>query len=187
LGLFDTRVVSEGIPLSHKQGRRKKSEQSLEIPVTPMLDMAFQLLTFFILTYHPMPSEGQFVMNLMPAAPATDINAETSEATAANPDIPAALKTLPTMLRAGEGGQLGQIILGESEVQGGLKDLKTQLDGYFNDPTLPFDQTLIKVDPDLKYSALIQVIDVFHQAFTDAKKEAKLAFGELSPEELAAP
>ena len=36
-----------------------------------MLDMAFQLLTFFVLTYHPAPQEGQFVMTLLPAQPAT--------------------------------------------------------------------------------------------------------------------
>src|SRR3954465_5993806 len=93
-----------GDPLAHKKKKRK--EENIEIPITPMLDMAFQLLTFFILTYHPMPSEGQFVMNLMPAAPATDINAQSPETTQANPDVPAALRTLPTTLRAGEGGNL---------------------------------------------------------------------------------
>lgn len=161
-------------------------EQSLEIPVTPMLDMAFQLLTFFILTYHPMPSEVQFVMNLMPAAPATDINAQQPESAEANPDVPASLKTLPTTLRAGEGGSLGRITLGENEIQGGLDVLKKELDVYLTDPTLPFDQTLIKVDPGLKYDALMSVIDVFSKAFSDAKKEPKLAFAELSAEEGAA-
>ncbi len=169
--------------MSHRKGRRKKSEQSLEIPVTPMLDMAFQLLTFFILTYHPAPSEVQFVMNLLPAAPATDINAQPPEAAQANPDVPAALKTLPTTLRAGEGGSLGRITLGENEIQGGLDVLKRELNVYLTDPTLPFDQTVIKVDPELKYSALMSVIDVFSKAFADAKKEPKLAFAELSPEE----
>ncbi|WP_406699848.1 biopolymer transporter ExbD [Singulisphaera sp. Ch08] len=173
--------------MSRNQGRRKKSEQSLEIPVTPMLDMAFQLLTFFILTYQPMPAEGQFVMNIMPAAPATDINAQSPETTQANPDVPAALRTLPTTLRAGEGGELGRIILGENDIQGGMDELKQQLDEIFRDPTLPFDQTMIKVDPDLKYAALMQVIDVFSRAFNEAKKEPKLSFAELSPEELAAP
>ena len=40
---------------------RKKIQKSEEpqIPITPMLDMAFQLLTFFVLTYKPAPSEGQ--------------------------------------------------------------------------------------------------------------------------------
>ena len=50
---------------------KQRIHADVEVPVTPMLDMAFQLLTFFILTYHPMPAEGQFVMNLLPASPAT--------------------------------------------------------------------------------------------------------------------
>jgi biopolymer transport protein ExbD len=163
---------------------KKRKEESLEVPITPMLDMAFQLLTFFILTYHPMPTEGQFAMNLMPAAPVTDINAKPPEASTANPDVPAALKTLPTTLRAGEGGTLGRITLGDNEVAGAdLRTLKSELDNYFKDPTLPFEQTLIKVDPDLKYAALVQVIDVFSRAFADAKKEPKLSFAELSGEE----
>jgi biopolymer transport protein ExbD len=41
--------------------RRNKSEAAPEpnLPITPMLDMAFQLLTFFIFTYNPSALEGQ--------------------------------------------------------------------------------------------------------------------------------
>lgn len=43
--------------------RRKSDDRiEVEIPVTPMLDMAFQLLTFFIFTYHPSEMEGQMEM-----------------------------------------------------------------------------------------------------------------------------
>src|SRR5262249_23318125 len=143
-----------------------------------MLDMAFQLLTFFILTYHPMPSEVQFVMNLMPAAPATDFRAQAPNETAAtNPEIPAALRTLPTLLRAGEGGKLGRVTLGENDMQG-MDALKKELKAILEDPTLPFDQALIKVDPDLLYSELMQVIDVFA-----ALKVTKISFAELTPDE----
>jgi biopolymer transport protein ExbD len=46
-------------------GRRKKDEgPEVELPITPMLDMAFQLLTFFIFTYHPSQMEGQVEMDL---------------------------------------------------------------------------------------------------------------------------
>jgi biopolymer transport protein ExbD len=43
---------------------RRKSDEGIEveIPVTPMLDMAFQLLIFFIFTYHPSEMEGQMEM-----------------------------------------------------------------------------------------------------------------------------
>jgi biopolymer transport protein ExbD len=49
--------------------RRRKAEPGpeVELPITPMLDMAFQLLAFFILTYHPSALEGQVALAL-PAA-----------------------------------------------------------------------------------------------------------------------
>lgn len=52
---------------------RHKQEEGPEpnIPVTPMLDMAFQLLAFFILTYHPSDLEGQIQL----ALPANDAKA----------------------------------------------------------------------------------------------------------------
>ena len=46
--------------------RKHKAEPSLDVvlPITPMLDMAFQLLTFFILTYHPSALEGHMDLTL---------------------------------------------------------------------------------------------------------------------------
>jgi biopolymer transport protein ExbD len=45
---------------------------STSIFVTPMLDMAFQLLAFFIFTYHPSALEGQFPVNLAQSEAAGD-------------------------------------------------------------------------------------------------------------------
>ena len=158
--------------------RKKKSrnDEDVDIPITPMLDMAFQLLTFFVLTYRPTPTEGQFSMNLLPASPATDFRAQSqAEAAAANDSLPAVLRTLPTVLRAGEAGLLGRVTIGESDVQG-MEALKRELDVILKDPTLPFDQALIRVDPNLKYSELMQVIDVF-----SSLKVTKISFAELGP------
>jgi biopolymer transport protein ExbD len=154
--------------------RGRKADETIQVPITPMLDMAFQLLTFFILTYHPMPAEGQFVMNLLPAAPATDPRAP-AEAEAATTDdtLPAALRTLPTVLRSDDKGMLGRVTLGETDIQG-MASLKRELGIILKDPSLPFDQALIKVDPKLKYSELIQVIDVFASL-----KVSKISFSEL--------
>ena len=46
--------------------RTRKEEMPVDImvPITPMLDMSFQLLSFFILTFHPMPVEGQLSVSL---------------------------------------------------------------------------------------------------------------------------
>jgi biopolymer transport protein ExbD len=152
------------------------------VPIAPMLDMAFQLLTFFVLTYKPAPAEGQFVMNLLPAQPATSITAE-APAEAATDKLPASLRTLPTILKAGEAGKLDQIIVGEQTISTDPVALEKELDKYFGDPNLPFDQTLLKVDPKLKYSELMKVINAFSNAFVHAKKDPSISFEELAPGE----
>ncbi|WP_161967367.1 ExbD/TolR family protein [Fimbriiglobus ruber] len=37
---------------------------SPDLPITPMLDMSFQLMAFFILTFSPKPVEGQLLLEL---------------------------------------------------------------------------------------------------------------------------
>lgn len=140
-----------------------------------MLDMAFQLLTFFVLTFKPAPTELQFVMNLLPAQPETRMDAPPESAE--SDELPAGLRTLPTILRAGGGGLIGRVTLGERDIQG-MDALRQELGVILKDPTLPFDQALIKVDPDLKYSELMQVIDVFSRL-----KVTKISFAELTPQE----
>jgi biopolymer transport protein ExbD len=51
---------------------RKKDHSPLEVdlPITPMLDMAFQMLVFFILTYTPAALETHIDADLRPAKPA---------------------------------------------------------------------------------------------------------------------
>jgi biopolymer transport protein ExbD len=161
--------------------RKKGSGESVDVPITPMLDMAFQLLTFFILTYHPMPSEVQFVMNLMPASPEISRDAVPPAEATANPNLPASLTTLPTLLRSGEGGTLARITLSETDVpiDRDLAALRRELLAAMSDKDLPFEQTLIKVDPNLKYSDLVRVIDVFSEVFSKVKKPAKISFAEL--------
>jgi len=159
---------------------KKMRSMEIEIPVTPMLDMAFQLLTFFILTYRPAPSEGQFSMNLLPAQPATVVGKESPKDEATSDSLAVELRTLKTVLRAGASGQIGQITLSDNPVQG-LDALKKELESLVNDPNLQFEQALIKVDPQLKYSELIKVIDVYSSL--KPKPLTKLSFSELSPSE----
>lgn len=49
--------------------RMKTDEVEPDLPITPMLDMSFQLLAFFIMTFKPAPTEGQIAMKLPPAEP----------------------------------------------------------------------------------------------------------------------
>jgi biopolymer transport protein ExbD len=148
----------------------------VEIQVAPMLDMAFQLLTFFILTDRPMPVEGQFAMNLLPASPVMDINAQAPEAgDTSAAGLPAALRTLTTNLIAGSDGALARISLGESEFDT-TDQLRARLKEIVADKTLPFDQALIQVDPGLHYEDLMRVIEVFSGPGVGI---TKLSFGVL--------
>jgi biopolymer transport protein ExbD len=162
--------------------RRRRNIRRAEEPtvqIAPMLDMAFQLLTFFILTYRPLPTEGQFVMNLLPPQPATAIGAE-APTEAASDKLPASLRTLPTVLKAGPGGSLAEISVGDQVIPTDPATLEKELDKYLQDPNLPFDQTLLKVDPNLRYSELMKVINGFSNAFTRAKKPPNIAFEEFT-------
>lgn len=152
--------------------KKKKGAPGPEVPITPMLDMAFQLLTFFVLTYHPAPVEGQFAMSLLPPQPATKLDATPPPDAATSSDLPVSLRTVTTVLRAGEAGELARIVVNEVEISG-LDELNTKLNDIFNDPDLPFDQTVLQVDPRLRYEGLIKVVDVF------SKYTTKIAFSEL--------
>ena len=46
--------------------RRRQHTPATEpdLPITPMLDMSFQLMAFFILTFRPVPTEGQLALVL---------------------------------------------------------------------------------------------------------------------------
>mgnify|MGYP001017146809 CR=1 FL=1 len=47
-------------------GKHKNATEdvSVDLPITPMLDMSFQLMAFFIFTFRPAPTEGQIGMAL---------------------------------------------------------------------------------------------------------------------------
>ena len=46
---------------------KRRSTEDVTLNVTAMLDMAFQLLAFFILTFRPPPGEAQIYLKLPPA------------------------------------------------------------------------------------------------------------------------
>jgi hypothetical protein len=50
----------------HKKKKEEETGVNLGIIITPMLDMAFQVLAFFIMTYHPSALEGYFDIKMLP-------------------------------------------------------------------------------------------------------------------------
>ncbi|MBN9120222.1 MAG: biopolymer transporter ExbD [Planctomycetes bacterium] len=48
----------------HTRKRQGTDFVEPDLPITPMLDMSFQLLAFFIITFRPAPTEGQIALAL---------------------------------------------------------------------------------------------------------------------------
>ena len=151
---------------------KPKKQEEVEVQITPMLDMAFQLLTFFILTYHPAPTEGQFAMNLMPAQAVATTKDEGPSDPKQSSDLPPSLKTVTTTLRANDEGKLAAVTMGDTPVQ--PDQVQAEVKRLYKDPTLPFDQALIQVDPKLHYSELMRIVDAFSK-----EDVTKVSFAEL--------
>ena len=50
--------------MSHKHKKKHSDHFEPDLPITPMLDMSFQLMAFFLITFRPMPTEGQLALSL---------------------------------------------------------------------------------------------------------------------------
>src|SRR3954471_9491417 len=50
--------------LKHHRKRQASDYVEPDLPITPMLDMSFQLLAFFIMTFQPTKTEGQIAVAL---------------------------------------------------------------------------------------------------------------------------
>ncbi|MGD9720388.1 MAG: ExbD/TolR family protein [Pirellulales bacterium] len=145
-----------------------------------MLDMAFQLLTFFILTFRPAPVEGQISLRMPPAQPVTPVrNAVQAGNDTNNVDPVQGLNSLVISVIPDAGGSIGSMAVGEGAVAtlGGLGDrLKTIL----GDQSSPFDQIVIQVGSGLRYDALMSVVDVCtRQRLPNGERLSKLSFVEL--------
>jgi len=183
-------------------GRRRKSEPNPEIvlPITPMLDMAFQLLTFFIFTYNPSGMEGQMEL-AMPsksdkaAHKAEDVSTTSETTKEETPEIP--LDLTVAMQRQGDGYitalEEGQIRT-ELGGQGNLSPLRRHLEKVFKDKATALmdrakgmgpkeqDEMMkeelkkigVKVvgDSKLKWGQVVEVMDECRKAGIDAFKQA---------------
>ena len=131
----------------------------------------------------PAPSEGQFVMNLLPAQPATAI---TAEAPSDKPSeaLPA---TLAHASHDAQGRRRGaarrRSWSGKRRLRPTPKRSRPSSKSTSPTPTFPFEQTMLKVDPRLRYSELMRVVNAFMNAFSKAKKPPNISWDELAPGE----
>jgi biopolymer transport protein ExbD len=149
--------------------RKAESAPGVDLPITPMLDMAFQLLTFFIFTYHPAAFvEAQMALNL-PAAAAPkakspdDVQLDPNSDNDKDPKLEGAV-TVTIKTRQGENNSAPSTYTVESPT--GLSDplnstadlerYLTKLKKRLSD----IQDVKIQADSRLKYAYVMEVIDI---------------------------
>jgi len=153
----------------------------VELNLAAMLDMAFQLLTFFILTFKPSPIEGQVSLRLPPPKPVTMIKeGQQAGADTSNTNPVVGVNTLTVTVIATPSGGIDSMAIGEGSVGMSLTALENRLKAVLSDPGSPFDQVIIQVGSDLRYSELMSIIDICtRQTLPSGEKLSKLSFVEL--------
>ncbi|MSR56376.1 MAG: hypothetical protein EXS05_01725 [Planctomycetaceae bacterium] len=164
--------------------RRRRRLGEVELNLAAMLDMAFQLLTFFILTFRPAPIEGQLSLNLPPPVPITNVQPE--QAVDSGNGGGFSTNSLVLTIRANGDGDVTSVGLGPGRAFVGpanaynLHELDRLLRGLFGIQHTPYDQVLIRVAPDLRYEELMKIIDVCaRQKLPDGTRLQKISFSEL--------
>jgi biopolymer transport protein ExbD len=160
-------------------GRRivGQEPEGINMPITPMLDMTFQLLFFFIVYYHAPTNEGEINYNLpAPDATASDSKIEDPKPGGDDEDLKTNAE-LTVLVRTQHDGTNDGII---SEVRvrensgsettvgttnGKLDELVTFLKKRRDDPLLGNkDDIFIQGDSRLKWSGMISVMDACRKA-----------------------
>ncbi len=158
------------------QRARASGDSRVEVPITPMLDMTFQLLFFFVLNYNPSALEGQMDLSLpaqkdmvrdasKPAKPAELAgNEEPPE------EPPEATVVVKTRQDPGHRGAISQVSVitnaGETPVETPNGRLETLVDHLKKVRATLTNQKDIKLQADggLKWEAVVRVRDACQRA-----------------------
>lgn len=169
---------------SQRRRRRRRDQGSVELNLAAMLDMAFQLLTFFILTFRPAPIEGQLALNMPPPVAQTKIDMSKNSADGIGDVL--AMETLHLHVVANDRGDVSELKVESNSVIDGrldeanLQRLDRKLQSLFAVQQTPFDRIQIAVDGRLRYGELMKIIDVCHrQHLPDGTTMQKISFTEV--------
>ena len=181
--------LSQVRPEGHEQGSlrwaeegRRRSQSEVELNLAAMLDMAFQLLTFF----HSDVSAGadrRADFAAASAAAAGGGGQQTPQKAGQDVDNTNPVQGVNTLTISvfadPKTGEIQSLGVGETPVPG-IAALDGKLKEVFADPGNPFDQVIIQVSDACRYDELMKVVDVCtHQVLPDGQKLSKLSFVEL--------
>ena len=127
------------------------SGEKIELQMTPMIDIVFQLLVFFIMTFKIVAQEGDFNVKMPQQAPQE-----------VQPDIPEELPPMTLRLRAAADGSLDELLLNQQSFGRDFARLNqhiiTLIGGASGAPSSGDAEVEIDSDPNLHYRHVIDAI-----------------------------
>ena len=169
-----------------RRRRRHKGTDKVELNLAAMLDMAFQLLAFFILTFRPAPIEGYLQLKLPPPVPMTDVGAGTNDSTAVLAGVPAN-ETLHLVIKSDPVGDVDRITIGrvgKPIVQGKLDHaslfLLQEKMKFILEADTDVSHVQLAVDGRLHYEELMKIIECCtKQVLANGEPLTKVSFVDL--------
>ena len=146
----------------HMRIRNTDRREQIVLQMTPMIDIVFQLLVFFVFTFKIVLPEGDF-------------NIRMPSATASTSSEPSETPLIRVRLRAGENRELASVQLGDRRMESTTPffELQQEIRGLVGDdagPSSSDQEVEIEADYDLKYRYVINAITAI-TGYTDANGE----------------
>ncbi len=162
---------------SHRKSPTGSAGVNLGLIITPMLDMSFQILSFFIMTYHPSALEGHIPGSLAPPEITATKGKENVAADIIPPSVPEDMllpeiqEAMTVIVKTAGAGQPDKLLLkrkidpaaeqiadanvnweqAKKDLKGRLRQFKTDSGG---------DNIKIEADADLRQEFVMDVYDV---------------------------
>ncbi|MEQ1829535.1 MAG: biopolymer transporter ExbD [Pirellula sp.] len=145
-----------------RRHQKRRANEEVQLNMAAMLDMAFQLLAFFILTFRASPIEAQISLRL-PDSPQATMSSNVPIETPNQDLMDDRNFPLPIDLYSQPNGELDKIVIGSrvvkaAESSGTLQLYRQEMQVLFEKPI--FDSIVIRVGKELHYESLMQVVDL---------------------------
>ena len=137
---------------------RHRSTEGVELNLTAMLDMAFQLLAFFVLTFRSAPNEPAICMHLPPVRPASNIPKPPSPPINQENFTLAGIDTLRIDLFSAT-GDLDRITINGSLAED-YQDLQDKLRLMLGAADSPIEQVVVHASDNLRYDNVMKVVGI---------------------------
>ncbi len=139
--------------------KKPRAHGEVTLNMAAMLDMAFQLLAFFILTFRPSAVESQVSLR-MPPAKATSDGPSTGQLEL-TPDKEEFGELLTVQVFSTQDGEISRIQIADQAVSGPLDQVLAQLNAVLPQKLVGSHEGInLQASNDLLYERLMQVVDV---------------------------